>query len=135
MSPLREPDPSLPGFQLPPHDAARAKWEDAFVQLNSVHLGLDQIERGYRTACSTDVARQYGRPDIGALREFCASEGILPADVAAEAILVRWSPITDAMFDGVDVMDGDPPYVMHALRELRVEYDALQFIGSGPFKA
>jgi len=135
MSPLRKPDPCLPGFQLPPHDAARAKWEDSFVRLNSVHLELDQIERGYARSYSTEVALRCGEPDIVALREFCTSEGILPADVAAEAILVRWSPIADAMFDGVDVMDGDPPYVMHALRELRVEYDALQFIGSGPFKA
>jgi len=134
MSPLREPDPDLSGFQLPPHDAARAMWEDAFTRLNSLQLELDQIERGYALAFSTDAARQYGQPDILALRQFCVSEGILPADVGAEAILVRWSPVADAMFNGVDVMEGDPPYFIRALRELRVEDDVLQFIGAGQFK-
>ena len=100
-----------------------------------MHLDLDQIERGYARAYSTDVARQYGEPDILALRQFCEAEGLLPADVAAEAILVRWSPIEDAMFNDVDVRDGEPPILMQAVRELRVEHDVLQFIGAGPFKA
>lgn len=132
MRSLREPDPELTGFQLPPHDAPRALWEGAFVRLNSVDLELSQIERGFIHAYSTPTARQYGAPDIVALRVWCEAEGLVPADVAAEAILVRWVLVADAAFNGVDVYGGDPPYAAHALCELRVEDDVLQFVGSGP---
>jgi len=134
VTPLRNPDPDLPGFQLPRFDAPRAIWEDAFVRLNSIELQLDQIERGYVRAYSTKSARSRGEPDIVALREFCEAEGLLPADVAAEAILVRWSTVMDAAFNGIDVHEGDPPYVMQALRELQVEYDVPQSIGTGRFR-
>jgi hypothetical protein len=131
MSPLREPDPSLDGFQLPEPDAPRAEWERAFKRLNSVPLSLDQIERGYQASFVMDPDGVTRGPETRALRVFCEAERILPADVAAEAIMVRWSAVLDAAFDGVDVLEGPEPYVMVALRHLEVQFDVLQFVGTG----
>jgi len=126
MQALRDPDPDLPGFQLPPYDAPREDWVRAFAELNAVPMTLDQIVRGYSAACP---AQSGGVFDIRLLRAFCEAEGLLPADVAAEAIIVRWEPVLEAGFEGgIEIFEGDPPYAAMALRELRAEHEAIQFL-------
>ena len=126
MQPLRDPDPELPGFQLPPFDAQREDWERAFALLNAVPMTLEQIARGYGAAFAPESG---GLFDVRSLRAFCETEGLHPADVAAEAIIVRWAPVLEAGFEGgIEIFEGDPPYAAIALRELRVEHEALQFL-------
>lgn len=133
MTPLRSPDPDIDGFQLPEHDASRFEWERAFARLNSVKLTLDQMERGYKASFVRGSDGYSHGPDILALRAFCEEERLLPADVAAEAILARLSAVLDAAFNGIDVYEGPQPYINLALRKLEVGTDVLQFVGTKPW--
>ena len=93
-------------------------------------MTLDQIMRGYGTSLHLADDPPTGSPEILRLRTFCETEGLLPSDAAAEAILVRWASVLEAGFHGgIDIFEGDPPYAATALRELRVDGEVLQFIG------
>lgn len=128
MDTLRNPTPGLNGFQLPAPDAPRAEWEEAFARMRTVKLTYPQIHQGYSASLSGDGS--FG--DIVILRAWCEEEGILPADVAAEAILVRMSPVIDALFDRPDLSHAEQKAI--ALRDLEVRYDVLQFIGAAPWE-
>ncbi len=65
-----------------------------------------------------------------AIRTFCKAEAVLPADIAAEAIVVRLAPVHEAgCKGGIKIFEGNPPYVNIAMREFSVSQDALEFIG------
>lgn len=127
MDTLREPTPDLDGFQLPPFGATRAAWEKAFAALRTVHLSWPQILTGYAQAMS----HNRGFPDILMLRTWCEAQGLLPADVTAEAILVRMAPVVETFAEHPD-FDKEAQRSM-ALRDLSVERDVLQFVGSAPW--
>lgn len=128
MDSLREPTPDLDGFQLPAHNAPRAEWEAAFARMRAVKLTYPQIHQGYSASLSGDGS--FG--DIVHLREWCEEEGIQPADIAAEAILVRMAPVIDALFDRPDLSHAEQKAI--ALRDLEVRFDVLQFIGAAPWE-
>lgn len=124
---LRAPTPDLDGFQLPSFTASREAWEEAFKALRSVPLTWPQIIAGY----GESMANNQGVPDILVLRDWCGKHGIIPADVAAEAILVRITPVIEAYAE--DPEFGPEAQRKMALRVLRVEDDVLQFVGAGPW--
>lgn len=127
MDPLREPTPDLDGFQLPAFSAPRQAWEEAFNALRRIDLSWRQILEGYGASMATGQ----GFPDVLALRAWCQRAGLYPADVAAEAILVRISPVVETYTECPD-LDAVAQARM-ALRDLRVERDVLQFVGSQPW--
>jgi len=127
MDPLRSPTPDLDGFQLPAFNAPRDAWEAAFSALRSVVLTWPQII----TAYAESMSNNQGYPDILRLRAWCEAHGILPADVAAEAILVRMVPVVETYAEHPE-FEAEAQRQM-ALRDLRVENDVLQFVGAGPW--
>lgn len=72
-----------------------------------------------------------GFPDIVVLRDWCLKQGLTPADVAAEAILVRMSPVMETWFEHPDFTEAARKVM--TLRELRVEQDVIQFVGGAPW--
>jgi len=129
MDALREPTPDLDGFQLPAFNAPREEWEQAFAQMRGIELTWSQILSGYEAS----MANSQGFPDILLLRAWCEKEHLLPADVTAEAILVRIAPVVETYAEhpgfSAEAQGG------MALRDLRVERDVLQFMGGAPWKA
>lgn len=73
------------GFQVPDPNASTVELEAAVVALNSVELTPYQMFAGYHVAMAADE----GHPDMQALRAWCQTEDLSPADVAAEAIVLR----------------------------------------------
>ncbi|WP_206240088.1 hypothetical protein [Novosphingobium terrae] len=128
MDSLRAPTPDLDGFQLPAFNAPREAWEEAFSALRSVALTWPQIIAGYAESMSNNQ----GFPDIVLLRTWCEQNSILPADVAAEAILVRMAPVVETYAEHPE-FEAEAQREM-ALRELRVEDDVLQFVGAASWK-
>ena len=83
--------------------------------LNSVKLTVDQFDRGlqvYDAALASKSERRDGKvwDDAAyALAAFCEREGMLPADVAAEAIIIRRGPILEALCEArFDIKTEDP---------------------------
>jgi len=131
MEPFRKPERSVIGFQLPAYNAPRADSGGAFAELNSVAMTLEHIERGYNTDVKLGPESD-GLPDILAIRAFCESERLLPSDVAADVIVIRWASVLEASFEGgIEVFEDDPPYANIGLRELSASQDALQCMGNG----
>ena len=124
MDSLREPTPDLEGFQLPSFNASRQVWEEAFAALRKITLTWPQILAGY----GRSMENNQGFPDIVLLRAWCEDAGLQPADVAAEAILVRIAPVVETYAEHPN-FDASAQANM-AIRELRVERDVLQFVGS-----
>lgn len=127
MDALHSPTPGLGGFQIPDAYASREEWERAFEVLRSVKLTWPQIATGFRNSAAAD-----GRlGDVRRLRAWCEEQGLVPADVTAEAILVRMSPLMENLFENPD-FDATAQERM-ALRDLVVEEDVLHFAlgGSG----
>jgi hypothetical protein len=116
MRPPHRSEPDLPGFQLPAEHGQREDWERAIDKLNAIPMPVEQLARGYAESL------QDGFPCIRTLRAFCETEGLLPADVAAEAILVRWYPVMDAQFHGgINIWEGEPCFAETVgLRELSI---------------
>jgi len=127
MDSLRYPTPDLPGFQLPGDNATREVWEHAFEQMRSVDLTWEQVQQGYAASLAPDGA--FG--DIVRLRAWCEAHGVVPADVAAEAILVRMSPLIEHMCEAEDLDEAAQEKI--AMRELEVRFDVLEFVGAGPW--
>jgi hypothetical protein len=82
--------------------------------MNVIKLTVELFEGGYEVfvkACNRappDVQpREVG---IAALEDFCAGEGLVPADVAAAAIIARAGPIFLAGADDVDLKLEFPDY-------------------------
>ncbi|WP_210428617.1 hypothetical protein [Novosphingobium sp. SG707] len=124
MDSLRYPTPDLPGFQLPGDNAPRDVWEHAFEQMRSVDLTWEQVQQGYAASLGPDGA--FG--DIVRLRAWCEAQGLVPADVAAEAILVRMSPVIEHMSEAEDFDEAAQEEM--AMRELDVRFDVLEFVGA-----
>jgi len=130
MYPLREPDPELAGFQLSAYGNPRAGWGRAFARLNAVPMTLDQIMRGSSSGCAHGPESD-GHLDNLRIRAFCEAENLLPADVAAEAIIVRWAAMFEARFEGgFGIFKDDPRCAIFALHELSADQDAIQFMGA-----
>lgn len=95
--------------------------------MRRIDLSWPQILEGYGSSMKTGQ----GFPDVPALRAWCQQAGLHPADVAAEAILVRISPVVETYAEHPE-FDAAAQASM-ALRDLRVERDVLQFVGSQPW--
>jgi hypothetical protein len=95
-------------FTLPSLDDNRAKFEKALAALNAIQLTADQLERGNSVFVRTHSE--------AAVEAFCEAEGLLPADVAATAIMVRYGKIVEAQCNGIP----DPKTEMPEIYELFV---------------
>lgn len=73
------------GFRVPEPNAPMVELEAAVAALNGVELTPYQMFAGYHVAMAADE----GQPDMQALRAWCQTEDLSPADVAAEAIVLR----------------------------------------------
>lgn len=105
-------------FILPDDDATDNERWRALEIMSAVPMTIDQLERGnevyararHDAAVTTYAAKE--QPPIGQrpsdlahaeLEKFCLAEGLLPADVAAHAMLMRYFPVEDARSGGVDL--------------------------------
>jgi hypothetical protein len=90
---------SAPAFTLPDYNATLEQRQAALIRLNSIELTVEQYEGGVTAFRSGGLA---------ALEDFCAFERLLPADVAAKAILLRREPIAEALAGCIDLKTDDP---------------------------
>lgn len=73
--------------------------------LNSIKLTVDQFNRGVQAydEVYANTPKPHGQEVRAmardALKAFCESEGLLPAEVAVEAILIRRRPIEDMLYE------------------------------------
>jgi hypothetical protein len=88
-------------FVMPDEDEDEAVLIAALVRLNAVPMTIEQMEEG------ADVYSKAGH-DIGALQAWCENEGLLPADVAAHALIARYAPIFEAFGGDFDMKLEDP---------------------------
>lgn len=115
----------IPGFRST-SDERRA----AVAQLNTVRLTIEQFEQGWDIYEQTQLRVMQGElpsdAPMAALEDFCAGEGLLPADLAAAAIYVRADEIVDAKFSGVDLKTEHPDTyarcILAAITENDLEY-------------
>lgn len=93
-------------FEMPRPGQDLASFEQAAELLSSVSLTPDQVERGYSVYIGAGFAAHEVR--LEALFKFAETEGLKPAPVAAQAILLRAYPIVDALSGGVDLKNEVP---------------------------
>ena len=91
--------PTMTSFSVPDFDATLEQRQAVLALLNSIALTVQQYEGGVEA---------FRRGGVAALEDFCASERLLPADVAAEAILLRREPIAEALAECIDLKAEDP---------------------------
>ncbi|HEY1124751.1 MAG TPA: hypothetical protein VGE65_03895 [Sphingobium sp.] len=93
-------------FEMPRPGQDLATFEQAASLLSAVSLTPEQVERGYQVYIGAGFVSHEVR--LAALRAFVEEEGLQPAHVAAEAILVRAYPVVDALSGGVDLKNEVP---------------------------
>ena len=105
------------GFELPAATATPEEKALAIAKMAVIDFSVEELDRGYAA---------YVRGEWQALLHFCAAQGLFPADVAAEALLLRWLPVMEAGFEGgVEIWEGSPSYAEQiGLRPLTIaEFD------------
>lgn len=94
-----------------PSPKRAAEVANVLALLNAVAMTIDQFERGrcaYIGGASDPFDSAFYDKRAAALHAFCHAEGLLPADVAARAILVRWDEVGEAWDCGVDLKKSNP---------------------------
>lgn len=92
-------------FEIPDDDEPREVRQAAYDMLNGIKLTVEQLDEGYAVFHDFHDAptrKDFQERRMAAVRDYCKREGLLPADVAAQAIVVRYRPIMSAWADGVD---------------------------------
>jgi hypothetical protein len=99
-------------FELPGDEATDEARLAALDAMNQIKLTLDQFEQGWDVYTKAQAsAFEHGLPPktaMTALEAFCFGENLLPADIAAAAILTRMEPIFLAAGDGVHLIQQYP---------------------------
>lgn len=101
----------MSNFVMPDEEAPRADRQAAYDQLNSIKLTIAQLDTGYaifRHYRDDEPSQGSAERRMDAVRAYCTRQGLLPADVAAEAIIVRYHPIVSCWAGGVDPRKDHP---------------------------
>lgn len=97
------------------HKITAFQVERALAALNGINLTIGQLERGF-AAWLKGGQSQEGRRHVrdqsevrfAALVAFARNEGFVLPELAAEAILLRFSPAIQALGEGIDLKTSDP---------------------------
>lgn len=98
-------------FEIPQNDEPRPIRQAAYDLLSSIKLTIEQLDAGYAVFHDFHEAptrRDFHDRRMAAVREYCKNQGLRPADIAAQAIIVRYRAIEAAWARGVDPRSEDP---------------------------
>lgn len=101
-------------FEVPDEEAPPAELWAALDRMNAIKF------TGELFADAVDVMAAT-RSDVASLERFCEAQGLLPADVAAAAILIRYQPVYEAMDNGIDFSPGAERYAPYAAAPIEPE--------------
>lgn len=92
-------------FVMPDEEQPREVRQAAYDAMNSIKLTIEQLDTGYaifRHYSDDEPKRGFQERRMDAVRAYCTRQGLLPADVAAETIIVRYRPIVECWSEGID---------------------------------
>lgn len=132
-------------FVLPGDDATDDDRWRALEIIGAIPMTIDQLERGnaaYHRVYHAEAMKAYEAkemPQVGLqpgdlaqaeLERFCLAEGLLPADVAAHAMRMRYYPVEDARSGCVD-LETDYPETYAGLVAGPIDPDCMDFADPG----
>lgn len=83
-------------FKFSHENEPRPIRQAAYDLLNSIELSIAQLER------EAPARKNFQERRMAAVREYCNTQGLQPADVAAQAIIVRCNAIQSAWARGIN---------------------------------